>query len=300
MHYLIKKKNKKRIDFKSIFLKVSYIAKNVIYIKKFSIPTKEQKKNHKSILLTYPGEINVNFQVERYKVKLIKSDDPLLENAQKLRYKTFLNSFRFQRKKKIDNDKYDNFCDHLVVIDTFVSDNFIVGTYRLLMNNGLNESSDLYTETEFDIKKLKKFKGRILEAGRSCVHESYRNGRIIRLLWRGLSSYINQQNVNFILGCASFTHEENFKIDDKLSYLYHYHIAPKKFRSIPLDGKGINWNLIPKKNLNKREIFKSLPPLIKAYLRVGAWVGEGAVFDKEFNTIDVCIILKKVKKNRSS
>ena len=150
MHYLIKKKNKKRIDFKSIFLKVSYIAKNVIYIKKFSIPTKEQKKNHKSILLTYPGEINVNFQVERYKVKLIKSDDPLLENAQKLRYKTFLNSFRFQRKKKIDNDKYDNFCDHLVVIDTFVSDNFIVGTYRLLMNNGLNESSDLYTETCFD------------------------------------------------------------------------------------------------------------------------------------------------------
>ena len=296
MQYLQKKKNNKskRGALKYIISKAGHIAKNVIYIKKFSTYRNKKSEGFSPVILDYSDKTGVDFFVEKFHVKIIRSDDSLLKKAQKLRYESFLNeSVNKKIRSKIDVDDYDKFCDHLVVIDTSISLTHVVGTYRLLNYSGLNSDVSLYTETEFDLKKLKKQEPRILEAGRSCVDKNYRDGRIIRLLWRGLSEYIVQKNIDYIIGCASFQGNNIEEVSERLSYLHHYHLAPKKIRSQPLRQKSIHWAIIPKKKIKQFEVFKRLPPLIKAYLRVGSWIGEGAIIDKEFNTIDVCIILKK-------
>lgn len=279
---------------KSIISKAGNFAKNVIYIKNFSKKTTKKVEELNPVLLDYPNKVVVDFFVEKFHVKIIKSNDSLLKKAQKLRYESFLNGLGNKKKKnKLDSDDYDKFCDHLVVIDTSISLNHVVGTYRLLNHSSSNLDIDLYTETEFDLKNLKKDKPMILEVGRSCVDRNYRDGRIIRLLWRGLSEYIVQKNIDYIIGCASFKSINVEELREELSYLHHHHLAPKKIRSQPLEDKSVEWEIIPKKKINKPKLFKKLPPLIKAYLRVGSWIGEGAIIDKEFGTIDVCIILKK-------
>ena len=298
---LSKKKRKNKIlspkenTLKFLFSKARYIAKNVIYIKKFSKndSTKQiTKDGFKSLLISYSNRSKVDFYVDRFNVKIIKSHDPLVQSAQKLRYENFFDANIPNRRINIDRDEFDNFCDHLIVIDTSISENHIVGTYRLLINEDHNFSKKFYTETEFNISKLKKLNFRILEAGRSCVHSDYRDGSIIRLLWKGLASYIEEQKIDFIIGCASFNNNMKKDINSYLSYLEHYHLAPKEYRSYPLKSKLFFWKKQSKLNINQVKIFKSLPPLIKAYIRAGAWIGKGAIFDKLFNTIDVCILLK--------
>ena len=286
------KKNKRKETFRTIIAKAKYIAQNVIYIKKFSQSEKLKNFKYKSVLLSYPQKLDISFSVGSFKVKLIKSDDPLLFEAQKLRFATFFKKNANESDFQVDMDEYDRYCDHLVVIDESVSSAYVVGTYRLLINSSLNSEVGFYTETEFDLYKLKKLNLRILEAGRSCVHEDYRDGKIIRLLWRGLSSYILQKKVDFIIGCASFEGCNVNSIQNELSFLHHNHLAPEKFLAKSLKNKTAKIQFLKKKNIDNYKTFKLLPPLIKAYLRVGSWVGEGAVIDKNFRTIDVCIILK--------
>ena len=271
--------------------KASYIAKNVIYLKNFSVKKEIIEENTRPVLLSYPKRLNIDFYVDRFHLRVLRGNDPLVKAAQKLRFRSFfkqrLNS------NQSDSDEFDKFCDHLVVIDTSISKEFVVGTYRLLLDNGNHSNIKLYTETEFDLKRLRKKNIRILEAGRSCVDEDYRDKGIIRILWKGLSKYIIKQNIKFITGCASFPYDNYSLLNKQLSYLHHYHLAPKKYRSFALENKKAHWKLLPKNSFEKKEIFKTLPPLIKAYLRVGSWIGDGAIIDEEFKTIDVCIILKK-------
>ena len=239
---------------------------------------------------------NINFEVDRFHVLVVNDNDLLIKNAQRLRFNTFFKEGSINNPDYIlDSDEYDKFCDHLVVIDKSVSSHHVVGTYRLMINYSNNSKGDFYTETEFDLYNLKKLDLKILEVGRSCVHKNYRDGKIIRLLWRGLSTYIKISKVDFIIGCASFQCNNTNTIRNQLSFLKNFYSAPKKYLTFPLKSKNAKWKSADISKISKLKIFKSLPPLIKAYLRVGAWVGEGAVFDPHFKTIDICIILKSDK-----
>lgn len=283
-----KKVNKSRL--KNILSKATYIAKNVIYIKKFSHKTNTDSKKIKTILIDYPLKPKVNFFVDKINVKIVSGTDPLVKHAQKLRYQNFFG--QAGDSNKIDEDTFDKICDHLIVLDKSKSNNFVVGTYRLLLNSHFSKKFRMYTETEFNLDNLKKGNKKILEVGRSCVHPHYRDGRIIRLLWKGLASYISQTSSDYIIGCACFNETNPEKIRNELSYLYHYHRAPKNIIAKAIESKAVNWNFIKAKNIDIINVYKQLPPLIKAYLRVGSWIGDGAVLDKKFRTIDVCIILK--------
>ena len=206
-----------------------------------------------------------------------------------MRYKSFFSD----NKSKLDSDKFDSSCDHLVVIDTSIANDFVVGSYRLLLKPKNKEKISFYSESEFDLNKLLKIKElSLLEAGRSCVHKNYRDGRIIKLLWRGLASYITDKNVDFIFGCASFPSSNSELFDKELSYLSHNHKPPKHFNSKPLNHLRAKFNKVDRKYYDNDTVFRSLPPLIKAYIRAGAWIGEGAVCDYNFNTTDVLVILK--------
>ena len=294
MLFQLKEKNKLTSDngikniskLKDIFSKVKYVAKQAVYVKNWSknraLPCSGDS-NFKSV------DLKIRFTFGSYLVKIIKNNDPLMIQAKQLRFQSF---FGGTCDTKVDSDEFDELCDHLVVIDKSVSENYVVGTYRLLLRQVSDASQKFYSQSEFDISNLFFQKDAVLlEAGRSCVKKEYRDGRIIKLLWRALAKYITNSRSNYIFGCASFPSSNSKIFSSQLSYLHHFHSPPKSLSTFPLEKLKAKFELIEKRLIDKESEFRKLPPLIKAYLRVGAYVGSGAIIDKNFNTTDVLIIL---------
>ena len=222
-----------------------------------------------------------------------------IDIAQNLRFKVFYEELKAKPTIKNilyekDFDELDPFCDHLLVIDNNKKSKreSIVGTYRLIRRPMTQIHGKFYTEGEFDIKKILKEKGEILELGRSCVSKEYRNKPIIKLLWKAISAYMEHYKIKILFGCASFPGVNYKKYKQQLSLLHYYYLSPESIRPKALPPNNIKLNYCQKKDLDTYKIFKTLPPLLKGYLRLGAYVGDGAFIDKQFNTIDVCIILE--------
>jgi len=274
--------------------KVRLVAKKFIYVKKWSTSKKIEANSYiNSSSEVFPNSRSLDIDLGRFNLKIINDSHPLIIKVKKLRQKSF---FKNSKTKQSDSDEYDKYCDHLVVIDKSVSDDFVVGTYRLLLKPKLLAKQRFYSESEFDISNLlASNNSTLLEAGRSCVHEHYRDGRIIRLLWRGLATYIINNRVDLIFGCASFP-SSNYKLFIKeLSYLYHYHKTPKFLSTRPVKKLRANFNIMNKNKIDIEREFRNLPPLIKAYIRVGSWIGPGAIVDSKFDTTDVLIVLNSKK-----
>ena len=278
---------------KEFLNKARLIAKNFIYIKNWSSKKIEANSHINTSSEVIPNSRFLDIDLGRFNLKIINDSHPLIMQVKELRQKSF---FKNSKTKQSDSDEYDKFCDHLVVIDRSVSDDFVVGTYRLLLKPRLLAKQRFYSESEFDISNLiASNNATLLEAGRSCVHEHYRDGRIIRLLWRGLATYIINNRVDLIFGCASFP-SSNYKLFIKqLSYLYHYHKTPKSLSTEPVKKLRANFNIMNKNKIDIEKEFRNLPPLIKAYIRVGAWIGPGAIVDSKFDTTDVLIVLNSKK-----
>ena len=273
--------------------KVRLVAKNLFYLKKWS----SKKIEANPYINTSSAEVSnsrfLDIDLGRFNLKIINDSHPLIIQVKELRQKSF---FKNSKTKQSDSDEYDKFCDHLVVIDKSVSDDFVVGTYRLLLKPKLQEKQRFYSESEFDISNLlANNNSTLLEAGRSCVHEHYRDGRIIRLLWRGLATYIINNRVDLIFGCASFPSSNHELFIKQLSYLYHYHKTPKSLSTRPVKKLKAKFNIMNKNKIDIEGEFRNLPPLIKAYIRVGAWIGPGAIVDSKFGTTDVLIVLNAKK-----
>ena len=235
---------------------------------------------------------------KNFEVRLAKNFKDI-DAAQNLRFRVFYEELKAKPTIKNilyekDFDELDPFCDHLLVIDHNKKSKreSIVGTYRLIRRPMTQIHGKFYTEGEFDIKKILKHKGEILELGRSCVNKDYRDKPIIKLLWKAISAYMEHYKIKIIFGCASFPGVNYKKYKEQLSFLYHYYLAPKSIRPKALPPNNLQLNYCQKKDLNIYKIFKSLPPLLKGYLRLGAYISDGAFIDKQFNTIDICIVLK--------
>ena len=224
-----------------------------------------------------------------------------LKKAQALRYSVF-----YKEKKaiptiskkilRLDYDKVDKFADHLIVIDKNSKNikNKIVGTYRLLRGDIAAHCGGFYTSSEFDLSKvLNSYKiNQILELGRSCVHQDYRNGTIVNLLWKAIANYVKSYDIKILLGCASFHGTDVMKFTNELSYLR------KNFSlSDELSVKSLDTKIYPayteiNSKTNDLRTFVKLPPLIKGYLRIGGKVSHDCFVDYKFNTIDLCVIVK--------
>lgn len=232
-----------------------------------------------------------------------------LREAQRLRYVVFYEEMaahadvvaRFRRR---DEDEYDPICEHLLVIDRAAARSRpwggvrrprVVGTYRLLRQDvaALN-GAELYTAGEYDIGPLIQAHGaatRFLEVGRSCVLEPYRNGRTMEALWHGLWTYARAHRIDVMIGCASFPGTDPERHAPALSFLHHHCLAPPEWRARAHEHLHVPMHRLPADGLDARACMKALPPLIKGYLRLGAFVGDGAVIDRQFGTIDVLIVL---------
>lgn len=193
-----------------------------------------------------------------------------------------------------DRDRYDAICDHLLVIDEDAAPGErVVGTYRLLRESVAKGSFGFYSAGEFDLSNLGRDReaGELLELGRSCVLAPYRTSATISLLWRGIGDYIARHRIALMFGCASFGGTDPEPHAAALSYLYHNHLAAPEQRPRVLDGAGIALERLPQGAYDERRALLSLPPLIKGYLRAGARCGDGAFVDRDFNTIDVCVVM---------
>ncbi|MSO66338.1 MAG: GNAT family N-acetyltransferase [Pseudolabrys sp.] len=227
-----------------------------------------------------------------------------VRQAQKLRYRVFYqegsaipNPGRLFARRDIDS--YDAICDHLLVLDHAAADGqqanrpVVVGTYRLLRQPLAEEYGGFYTAGEFDIGGLIALHDKLqfLELGRSCVLAPYRNKRTVELLWHGIWAYVSQNRLDVMIGCASLDGTDPKQLALPLSFLHHYARAPETWRAQALPERYVEMNRISKEAIDPKEALRVLPPLIKGYLRLGAYIGDGAVVDHEFGTTDVLIVL---------
>lgn len=222
-----------------------------------------------------------------------------VEAAQALRYRVFYEEMTAEptpemKARQLDFDAFDDICDHLLAIDMEPEHGgFVVaGTYRLLRRSVAMRHWGFYSEKEYDVADLLSFPGEIVELGRSCVDPAYRSRGVLKLLWRALANYVAHYDIDLLFGCASFPGTEPDAMRAPLSYLNHYHMAPQGLRPRALDQRYVGMNLLPASEIDVQAALGDLPPLIKGYLRLGGFVGDGAVVDRQFNTTDVCMIVK--------
>lgn len=230
-----------------------------------------------------------------------------VEAAQRLRYRVFYEEMSAvpspaMREHRRDFDRFDLYCDHVFVVDraTMGEDGqpVVVGTYRLMRDVDARRAGGFYTSGEYNISNLLAegpAGARFLELGRSCVLKSYRAKPVtLQLLWRGVMVYLARFSIDTLFGCASLPGTDPDALALPLSYLHHYHAmqsATVRARSelyVPM-------NRVPKDGIDVREARRTLPPLIKGYLRAGAEIGDGAVIDRQFDTTDVFIYLPVAK-----
>ncbi|WP_144300014.1 GNAT family N-acetyltransferase [Elioraea rosea] len=222
-----------------------------------------------------------------------------LDAAQALRYRVFYDEMGAHPTPAMaatrrDADSFDGAADHLLVIDHARGEGpeTVVGTYRLLRRGPATRVGGFYSSAEYDIAPLLGFDGEVLELGRSCVDAEYRTRGTLQLLWRGIAAYVFKHRIDLMFGCASLPGTDPEALAAPLTYLWQNHLAPPALRPRALPGRYVEMNRLPAEAIDPRAVLAELPPLIKGYLRLGGFVGDGAVIDEQFNTTDVCVVVK--------
>ena len=220
--------------------------------------------------------------------------------AQRLRYDVFIaelggDGAMVDHVNRLEHDRFDPFFDHLILRDEKTG--AIVGLYRLLRDDQAERAGQYYSEDEYDLSVLKTGGRRLLELGRSCLHRDYRGGMAMFHLWNGLATYILQHKIEVLFGVASFHGTDPQALAHPLSFLHQRHLAPPDLRVRARASHFTRMDIVPADALERRRAMRETPALIKAYLRLGGFVGEGAFVDHAFNTTDVCLVMDTARLN---
>ena len=223
-----------------------------------------------------------------------------IDAAQALRYAVFYEEMGARpdavtRATSRDRDRFDDVATHLVVIDETAVDLpcGVIATYRLIDHEAATRAGGFYSAAEFDLAPLLDSGNRLLELGRSCVHARYRSGTVMNLLWRGIAEYVDRHGIDVMFGCASLPGTDPEALGPELTYLYYHHLAPPEIRPRALPELYVDMRRVDPATLgDPRRALTALPPLVKGYLRLGGFVGDGAVIDRQFNTTDVAVVVK--------
>ncbi len=193
-----------------------------------------------------------------------------------------------------DRDEFDAVADHLLVVDHEIGPGpeGVVGTYRMMRQGAADRIGRFYSADEYDIGTILHFPGRVLELGRSCVDAAYRGRAVMQLLWRGIATYVSHHGIDLMFGCASLPGTDPDALAVELTYLYGHHLAPPALRPRALPDRYVEMRRMDVDLIDPRRANHMLPPLIKGYLRLGGFIGDGAVVDRQFNTTDVAIVVK--------
>jgi putative hemolysin len=236
--------------------------------------------------------------VPPYALRLATSDEDLTA-AQRLRYEVFVAELGgdgplVDHAARLERDAFDPFFDHLVLVDLRRDPaglDHVIGAYRVLPGDRRAAAGQFYSESEYDLTPLLASGRRLLELGRSCVHADHRGGTAMFHLWNGLADYVLERGIEVLFGVASFHGTDVPALAQPLSWLYHHHLAPPEMRVTARLPHRQEMNLIPVDRLDRKAAMSATPALIKAYLRLGGFLGDGAFIDHAFNTTDVCLVM---------
>jgi putative hemolysin len=240
----------------------------------------------------------MKLDLSRYRVKLAESEEERL-GAQRLRYRVFVEEMEAratpdERAARREWDAFDPWCDHLLLLDRGpVSDPLdrVVGAYRLLPDEAARAGPGFYGAREYDLSPIIATGRASVELGRSCVAAEHRGGTAMHLLWNALAGYVLERGIGVLFGVASFHGTDPEPVVEALTWLYHAHLAPPELRVRALPPNRLDMNLMPPEAIDPQRALRAIPALIKAYLRLGGFVGDGAWIDHDFNTIDVCVVM---------
>ncbi|MGA0540216.1 GNAT family N-acetyltransferase [Neotabrizicola sp. VNH66] len=237
-----------------------------------------------------------------YALRLATEPADLL-GAQRLRYRVFVQELGAEgplvdHAAGIERDEFDPLFDHLVLVDTRIppeTGDHVVGAYRLLPSDRVGSQGRFYSQGEFDLAPLRAGGRKLLELGRTCVHPDHRGGAAMFLLWNGLAEYVLERGIEVLFGAASFHGTDPQALAMPLAWLHHHHLAPPEMRVRAIGPDRAEMNLIASDALSRAQAMAAMPALIKAYLRLGGFVGDGAFVDRAFNTTDVCLLMDTAK-----
>ena len=243
-------------------------------------------------------------KVRDYEVRLTRNKDERRQVRQ-LRYDVFVeeegaSATEEQRNLREEYDAYDRFAEYLAVLHK----GKIISTYRIIDRDAAEKMGSFYTETEFNLSKIKKVDGNIAEMSRACVAREYReNALVMRMLWAGLGEYVMRRKIAILFGVASWVGTKPVESAQAISYLYYNHLSPLGLRATVLSenfADGVNqkqsrMNILPRDFVDEADARRQMTPLIKGYLRLGATFGKGVFIDKPFNTYDVFVMVQTKK-----
>ncbi|TQS72873.1 GNAT family N-acetyltransferase [Rhodobacteraceae bacterium] len=227
------------------------------------------------------------------------ADDVDIKAAQRLRYRVFVEELGgsgplVDHSNRFEADAFDPVCDHLLLIDPDVDPDtleHVVGAYRVLPSDRADRFGRYYCDAEYDLDKLRNTGRKLLELGRSCVHPAHRGGTALLQLWSGLADYVVTKNIEILFGVASFHGTDIQRLRMPLAWLHHNHLAPEPLRATARSAHVQRMDLMPASAVDRRAASAALPGLIKSYLKLGGFVGEGAFIDHAFNTTDVLLLM---------
>ncbi|KPP87696.1 MAG: ornithine-acyl[acyl carrier protein] N-acyltransferase [Rhodobacteraceae bacterium HLUCCO07] len=234
-----------------------------------------------------------------FEVRLARGDADL-RAAQGVRYRVFVEELGgggglVDHEFGLERDRFDPFCDHMLLIDRSKGPDQVVGVYRLMRHGQAEDAGSFYSESEYDLAPLRASGRRLLELGRSCLLNEYRGGAAMLHIWRGLGAYVDAHDIEIMFGVASFHGTDVEALAQPLSLLHYNHLAPEELRARARVFQPMD--LLPEAAIDRRAAMVQVPALIKAYLRLGGVVGEGAFVDHVFNTTDVCLIMDTSRMN---
>ncbi len=220
--------------------------------------------------------------------------------ALRLRYDVFVREFGSKGNgvdhvKQIERDQFDEHALHLLLKDR----GEVVGVYRLMDRTCAETAGRFYSEAEFDLSPILSSGRKVLELGRSCLHPDYRGGHGMLMLWSAVSDYVLATDTEILFGTASFQGTDIATIGPSLAVLSERHRAPTDLRAAAIGQSAIGYTELLKPVEDRRSAMLKVPSLIKAYLRLGGFVGDGAFVDRDFNSTDVLLILDVARMNES-
>ena len=230
---------------------------------------------------------------------ILADEAETLRAAQRLRYRVFVEELGgdgplVDHDAGLERDRFDPYFDHLVLLDDTLEGaeaDRVVGVYRVLRDDQAGQAGQFYSEDEYDLAPLRASGRRLMELGRSCLDPRYRGGAGMFHLWQGLARYVEEHGIELLFGVASFHGTDPERLAQPLSLLHHEHLAPLPLRVRARPGNFQRMDLVAPEEIDRRRAMLQVPALIKAYLRLGGFVGEGAFVDRQFNTTDVCLVM---------
>lgn len=241
----------------------------------------------------------------KFQTRLARTEDEL-RAAQRVRYEVFVAELGsdgpgVDHANRLETDQFDAHFDHLLLIDENAPSDVplgVVGVYRLLRDDQAKQIGQFYSEAEYDLTPLRQSGRKLMELGRSCLLPSYRGGVAMMQMWNALGEYVLEHKIEILFGVASFHGTDPQAIAGPLSLLNARHLAPEDLRVTARSDNAVAMDLVPSEKLDARAAMLATPALIKAYLKLGGFVGQGAYIDHAFNTIDVCLVMDTARMNQ--